>query len=118
MWRDDDALLAVLHRLFASAALSGSLSLVDTARSLGVAPRTLQRRLAGLATTFEVEVDAWRHAQALLHLADGALPVGSVARTLGYGHAAHFIRAFRRWEGRTPLTFRRAVAAEGGGSAG
>lgn len=114
LWRDDDALLAVIHRLFASAALSGSLSLVDTAGSLGVAPRTLQRRLAGLATSFEVEVDAWRHAQALLHLADGTLPVGSVARTLGYGHPAHFIRAFRRWEGRTPLAFRRAVVARNG----
>lgn len=113
IWRDDTALLAMAHRLFASAALSGSLSLVDTAGSLGVAPRTLQRRLAGLGTSFEQEVDAWRHAQARLHLAGEALPVASVARLLGYGHPAHFIRAFRRWEGRTPLAFRKAITLEG-----
>lgn len=113
IWDDDAALLAVIHRLVASAAMSGSLSLIDTACSLGVAPRTLQRRLAGLDTSFEMEVDGWRHAQARLHLAGDILPIGSVARALGYGHASHFIRAFRRWEGRTPLAYRRAAAIDG-----
>lgn len=114
MWQDDVALLAVIRRVFASAAMSGALSLVDTSRSLGVAPRTLQRRLAGLDTSFEREVDMWRHAQARLRLADAALSVGSVARTLGYGDASHFIRAFRRWEGSTPRAFRRAMSIQGG----
>lgn len=113
-WEDEAALLAVIHRLFASAALSGSLSLLDTARSLGAAPRTLQRRLSGLGTSFEAELDAWRRVQARQHLAQNTLPVSSVARALGYGHPAHFIRAFRRWEGTTPLSFRQAAVCESG----
>ncbi|TCT02201.1 AraC family transcriptional regulator [Aquabacter spiritensis] len=112
IWRDDAALLAMIHRLVASAAMSGALSLVDTARSLGVSPRTLQRRLSGLDTSFEREVDTWRHAQARLHLTGDTLSIGSVARTLGYGHPSHFIRAFRRWEGRTPRAFRVAIHGE------
>jgi AraC-like DNA-binding protein len=114
VWLDDDNLLAAISRLFESSALSGTLSLADTARSIGLSPRSLQRRLAGLGTSFEARVDAWRHRQARLYLADSGVPIGSVARALGYGHPAHFIRAFRRWEGRTPLDFRLAAKAEPG----
>lgn len=103
---DDDALIAMIEALFDSAALTGALSLVDTARSLGLSPRTLQRRLAGLGTSYEGLLDTWRHAQARLHLGGSTAPVSSVSRALGYGHPAHFVRAFRRWEGRTPLAFR------------
>ena len=95
--------------LFDSAALTGTLSLVDTARSLGLSPRTLQRRLARLGTSYEEQLDLWRHAQARLHLGGSSVPVASVSRALGYGHPAHFVRAFRRWEGRTPLAFRTAA---------
>ncbi|MQT15463.1 AraC family transcriptional regulator [Segnochrobactrum spirostomi] len=109
VWLDDSELPAVIDRLFESAAFSGTLSLIDTAQSLGVAPRTLQRRLAGLGTSFEVQLDAWRRARARAYLGDAGLQVATIARALGYGDPAHFIRAFRRWEGRTPLAFRRAV---------
>lgn len=109
---DDDALIAMVDALFDSAALSGTLSLVDTARSLGLSPRTLQRRLARLGTSYEVQLDSWRHAQARLHLGGSSVPVASVSRALGYGHPAHFVRAFRRWEGRTPLAFRSAAGLE------
>ncbi|MFG1265119.1 AraC family transcriptional regulator [Xanthobacter aminoxidans] len=105
----DDALVGMIETLFDSAALTGTLSLVDTARSLGLSPRTLQRRLARLGTSYEEQLDLWRHAQARLHLGGSSVPVASVSRALGYGHPAHFVRAFRRWEGRTPLAFRTAA---------
>ncbi|WP_296583205.1 AraC family transcriptional regulator [Xanthobacter sp.] len=108
----DDALMAMIEALFDSTALTGTLSLVDTARSLGLSPRTLQRRLARLGTSYEVQLDIWRHAQARLHLGGSTTPVASVSRALGYGHPAHFVRAFRRWEGRTPLAFRTAARIE------
>lgn len=103
---DDDALVAALSRMFEGAALSGSLYLVDMARSLGLSPRTLQRRLTRLGTSYEAEVDAWRHQRARMFLLDTKVPVASVGRALGYRHPAHFMRAFRRWEGRTPLAYR------------
>lgn len=107
-WLGDEALLAGLERIVESAALVGSPALTDAARTLGIAPRSLQRRLAGLGTSFETLVDDWRRARACDLLVRSAEPVGAIARVLGYGHAAHFTRAFHRWEGMTPLAFRLA----------
>ena len=106
---DGQPLLAMIHRRYESAALSGSLSLVEAARSLGLSPRTLQRRLAALDTSFEQELDQWRRGRARSLLADPSPSVTSISRALGYGHPAHFNRAFWRWEGRTPVSFRRSV---------
>lgn len=110
--RNDAALMLTLERLISAAALAGTLSLVDAARSLGLSPRTLQRRLALLGTTFEVLVDQWRRAQARQQLTESALPVAVIARRLGYQDPAHFVRAFRRWEGHPPLAWRRAAWRE------
>lgn len=109
---DDAALVAMLERLIGTAALAGTLSLTDAARSLGLAPRTLQRRLAVLGLSFEVLVEQWRHRQARQDLAETAFPVTTIARRLGYSDPAHFIRAFRRWEGHPPLAWRRAAWRE------
>lgn len=110
-WQGDDDLIAAIDHLFTGAALCGTLSLVETARSLGLSPRTLQRRLAAMGASFEMQLDIWRRRQAQRALAGSALPVNTLARTLGYGDAAHFIRAFRRWEGCTPGAFRQRVRA-------
>lgn len=105
--------VGALPRLFESSAFSGSLGLADAARSLGLSPRSLQRRLGALGTSFEALVDAWRHRQACAQLATASLPVGTIGRALGYSDPAHFVRAFRRWEGRTPLAFRHAAQHAG-----
>lgn len=113
-WRDDATLMVALERIFTSASLAGTLALVDASRSLGLAPRSLQRRLAALGTSFETQVDTWRQGLARQHLVDSTLAVGSISRLLGYRDPAHFIRAFRRWEGQTPLAWRRAAMARNG----
>ena len=103
----DDRLLQCLPLIFESAALAGTLSLADAARTLGFSPRSLQRRLGALGLTFEHLVDEWRRREARRYLAQTGLPVASIAHVLGYSHPAHFIRAFRRWERATPLVYRR-----------
>lgn len=111
---DDAGLIEALRLIIAAAALSGTLSLADAARSLGVPPRSLQRRLALLGTSFEVLVDEWRREAARRHLSDPSLSVGSITRLLGYRDPAHFIRAFRRWEGETPVAWRKVLVARNG----
>jgi AraC-like DNA-binding protein len=108
----DAALLGCLPRMFAVAALMGRLTLRDTARNLGFSPRSLQRRLDQLDTSFEEVVDRWRHRHALDLLGGPQGSTAHVATQLGYADASHFIRAFRRWQGISPTEFRNTVAQE------
>lgn len=102
----DAALVATLLRTFAPAALAGRLTLGHIATTLGLAPRSLQRRLASLGLTFEALVDEWRQREAVAMLAGTMMPVGDVGRMLGYSDAAHFTRAFHRWQGLAPAQWR------------
>ena len=108
----NEQLLQCVLRMFEVAALMGRLTLRDTAQALGFSPRSLQRRLAALDTSFEEIVDQWRHRQALdlLDSPDGG--TDKVATRLGYTDASHFIRAFRRWQGVSPAVFRHARARD------
>ncbi|WP_232520747.1 AraC family transcriptional regulator [Rhodobacter sp. CZR27] len=105
---DDATLIASLHLMLSTGSASGVPSLLDAARTLGIPGRSLQRRLAALDTSFERLVDEWRRTRALEMLAEGAA-VGMIAHRLGYSHAAHFTRAFRRWQGMSPSDHRRRL---------
>jgi AraC-like DNA-binding protein len=79
------------------------------ARRLAMSQRTLQRRLAAEGVAFEQLLDDWRKDAAGAHLANPTVGVCDVAYLLGYSEPAAFHRAFKRWYGTTPLTFRRAA---------
>ena len=75
-----------------------------------MSPRTLQRRCAEEGTSFRALRD-----EARLTLAKGLLcsteqSVGEIAFSLGFSSPASFVRAFRRWTGGTPGTFRKAAS--------
>jgi AraC-like DNA-binding protein len=79
-----------------------SLGVPQTARRLGVSPRTLQRRLQSAGCSFQAMVDDVRRDLALRHLGEGRLPVGEIALLLGFAELRPFYRAFKRWTGSTP----------------
>lgn len=81
----------------------------DIARRLHTSVRTLKRRLAAEGTSYSALLDEARRERALL-LLRGALTAEEVADRLGYSDAANFTRAFRRWTGTTPRSFRREAA--------
>ncbi|EKX58787.1 Transcriptional regulator, AraC family [Rhodobacter sp. AKP1] len=112
MLADDAALRKSLQLIFGAAAMSGRLSLVDSARTLGIAPRSLQRRLAGMDSSFETMVDDWRRERALMLIAQGQ-PLHEISARLGYTHQAHFTRAFARWQGMAPSRYRASLGPEG-----
>jgi AraC-like DNA-binding protein len=90
----------------------------QVAQRLGVHPRTLNRRLAAAGTTFQQVRDETLHAMALQLLGTTSMPVAAAAAALGYADATAFIRAFRRWSGRTPARWRREVGRRGSDTAG
>lgn len=78
----------------------------EIARGLGMAERTLKRKLAEHGTSYSQLLDRERQTRALALLRTAA-SIEEVAARLGYSDAANFTRAFRRWTGQTPRALRR-----------
>ncbi len=85
---------------------NGEPRLADVAKRLGVSERTLHRRLEAEATKFASLVDEARRERALVLVADPALSASELAFLLGYSEPAAFFRAFKRWTGETPKSYR------------
>ncbi len=81
-------------------------SLDDVARELHLSSRTLKRRLADEHTTFSAIRENLRRQRALLLLDHRGLAIGEIASRLGYTELPNFTRAFRRWTGMTPASYR------------
>lgn len=82
------------------------LDIHDVASELGMSERTLQRRLTNEETSFKELLKKARHEQARQYLANPALDIKEVAFLVGYKDQSSFYRAFRSWEGETPLNWR------------
>jgi AraC-like DNA-binding protein len=85
------------------------LALASVAREIATSRRQLQRAFAEVgATSFSRELQRIRMARAAQLLADGSLPVHTVAGAVGYRQAAQFAKVFRRHHGAPPSSFRRS----------
>jgi AraC-like DNA-binding protein len=82
-------------------------SMAEVAAAEGVSPRTLKRKLAAHGVSFSELLSDARRETALRLLSTSSLSVDAIAKRLGYSTAPNFIRAFRRWTGETPITYRR-----------
>ncbi|MDM0088601.1 MULTISPECIES: AraC family transcriptional regulator [unclassified Variovorax] len=82
------------------------------ARALGVAERTLQRRLQHEGTSFHALIDDTRRAEAERHLAQPQLTLAEVAYLLGFASQGNLTRACRRWFGMTPGQYRARAVTE------
>ena len=79
------------------------------AKRLGLAPRSLQRRLKDEATTFNAVREQVRRELAQRYL-DDKLAIAEISFLLGFSEPSAFFRAFKRWTGTTPLEARAARA--------
>lgn len=106
----DDSGLAQRVRIQISQALSeGVPTISDVAGRVGLSGRTLQRRLAEQGYAYQDLVDAARRelAERLLRGTDYAL--AEIAFLTGFSEQSAFTRAFKRWSGQTPRSYRLAA---------
>lgn len=80
--------------------------LSDAAKALNITPRTLIRRLAAEGASFQTIKDGLRRDIAIRDLSLGTKSIEAISQDLGFASAANFYRAFNRWTGVTPGTFR------------
>lgn len=85
---------------------NGGCTLPRIALQLRLSERTLQRRLRDAGHSFEDIVDRVRRHRANEYLLRTAIPLKQVSTLLGYTEQSTFIRACRRWFGRSPLELR------------
>lgn len=78
------------------------------ARTLGMSRQTLYRRLKAEGITFEAILEAKRRQLAIRYLGLERSSVKAAAYKLGFSDPAAFSRAFKRWTGTSPSTFRAA----------
>jgi AraC-like DNA-binding protein len=83
------------------------LALDDIARRVASSRRQLQRAYAEIGnTTFREHLTRVRMDRAAMLLADRGLTVREVARRVGYRQPAQFAKAFRRYRGVAPSSYR------------
>ena len=89
---------------------TGYPSLDQIAGELRVAPSAIQRDLAEHGLTYKDAVEHMRKTLAQMYLEQRQLPLTEIAFLLGYSELSAFSRAFARWTGVSPRTYRQARA--------
>jgi AraC-like DNA-binding protein len=77
--------------------------------ALGLSPRNLQRKLGEEGTSLRAILDDIRRERAHVMLTEQNMPVGEVARALGYSDGTAFWRAQKRWSEASPRDARQAA---------
>lgn len=85
---------------------SGEPSEDRLAEDMAMSRRTLQRKLAEHGLTYRIILDKIRHDMALKYLGTPDKSLTEIAFLLGFSEQSAFARAFRRWSGISPSTYR------------
>ena len=86
--------------------LAGEDRIEHAAGAIGMSARSLQRRLSEGGVSFQELLEQARMETAKVLLIETPSPLEDVAAQLGYRHASHSSRAFRRTCGMTPREYR------------
>lgn len=81
-------------------------SMAEVASKLCMSPRSLRRRLEDEGTSFHEIIDEIRRGIAERLLSTTSMKTEAIAERLGYGDAANFRHAFKRWTGSAPRKYR------------
>lgn len=91
----------------AQALSEGAPKMADVARGLGLSARSFHRRLSEHGITFQSLTEDTRRELAEGLLRDDRHSLAEIAFLTGFSEQSSFTRAFKRWVGRTPASYRR-----------
>jgi AraC-like DNA-binding protein len=80
-------------------------SLPHVAKTLGSSERTLRRKLQDLGMSYREILDDHKKKRALDMLALQGMNITALTQSLGYTESTSFLRAFKRWTGKTPKQY-------------
>lgn len=95
-----------LSAIVALRLLDGQYDIERAAETAGIGVQGLQRRLRVTGYTYKNVLEIARRDRAITLLTQTQLPVSEIALSLGYEEHSNFTRAFQRWMGCSPTTYR------------
>jgi AraC-like DNA-binding protein len=106
MRRPSESLGEDLRRVLRTELLKGPCTVTGIARLFALHPRTFSRHLADEGESFQRIADEVRFRIACDLLANNTMALGQITAVLMYSEPSAFTRAFRRWSGQSPSTWR------------
>ena len=103
---DEGRILNKVKRAIFESLSEQTIEFEAVASALNLTPRTVQRQLANEGTTFKKLVDAAKKEHAISEIENTNFSIAEVAYRVGYRELSSFYRAFKRWTGKTPITYR------------
>ena len=89
---------------------TGDCTRMRVASTLHLSEATLQQRLAQRNTSFQALLDDTRRELACNYIQQAAMSVTEITFLLGFTDVSNFTRAFKRWTGKSPTSFRNAAS--------
>jgi AraC-like DNA-binding protein len=107
---ETDSLSTRVRRLLTEKLPDGEFMQDLVASELAMSPRSLQRGLQKEGTNFKELLDATRQDLAKNYIREQRLSLIEVCCLLGFSDQSNFTKAFKRWTGKTPLSYRQEMA--------
>ena len=110
--RFDAASISVkVRRLLAEKLPDGEIKQSELASTLAMSTRSLQRSLQKEGVSFKELLEITRQDLALKYIGEKQLSIIEVCCLLGFSDQSNFTKAFKRWTGQTPYSYRQGLAA-------
>jgi AraC-like DNA-binding protein len=106
---DRDDIVSRVNSLLVANLPAGDFSKEDAARELYMSARTLQKKLLEAGTTWRELLEGTRKELAISYLGSGRYSLVDITFMLGFNDSSSFSRAFKRWTGKTPGLYARAM---------
>ena len=105
----EPALVTQAKAAIAQALSEGAPKMAEIARSLGLSARSFHRRLSEHGMNFQSLTEETRRNLAKGLLRDESHSLAEIAFLTGFSEQSAFTRAFKRWVGTTPATYRKDI---------
>ncbi|RIX49815.1 MAG: AraC family transcriptional regulator [Rhodocyclales bacterium GT-UBC] len=106
LFQPEASFVASVYTAIETLIRSGQATAPKVAAVMGVSVRTLSRHLECQGLRFQKMLDEVCCRTAISMLDDPRMSIGQIAEFLGYKDVSGFVRAFRRWSGKTPVEWR------------
>ncbi len=101
-----------VRRLLAEKLPDGEYKQDDVASALAMSTRSLQRNLQKEGVSFKELLEMTRQDMAMKYIEEKQLSIIEICCLLGFSDQSNFTKAFKRWTGKTPFSYRQALAAQ------